>query len=82
MILAKGAITWHSRMQAVAASGTSEAEYVALAEALKKVIFLRQVQDFIEASMRIGTVNVLEDNEGAITLAVNKHASRRPSTSM
>ena len=27
--------------------------------------------------MRIGAVNVFEDNEGAIELAVNKHASRR-----
>ena len=29
-VLAKGAISWHSRMQEVTASGTSEAEYVAL----------------------------------------------------
>ena len=27
--------------------------------------------------MRIGVVNVFEDNEGAIKLATNKHASRR-----
>ena len=73
-MLAKGVISWHSRMQAVTASGTSEAKYVALSEAVKEVLLLRQVQDFVEPSIRIGAVNVLEDNEGVIKLAV---ASRR-----
>ena len=77
LMLAKGAISWHSRMQEMAASGTSEAEYVALSEVVKEVIFLRQMQEFIEPSMRVGAVNVFEDNEGAIKLAINKHASRR-----
>ena len=71
LMLAKGAISWHSRMQEVTASGTSEAEVV------KKVLFLRQVQEFMEPSMRVGARNVFEDNEGAIKLATNKHASRR-----
>ena len=31
----------------------------------------------MEPSMRVGAVNVLEGNEGAIKLAKNKHASRR-----
>ena len=61
-------------MQAVTGSGTSEAEYVALSEAAKEVLFLRQVQGSMEPSMRTGEVNVFEDNEGAIKLAV---ASRR-----
>ena len=77
LMLAKGAISWHSRMQEVTASGTSEAEYVALSKVVKEVLFLRQVQEFMEPSMRVGAVNVFEDNEGAIKLATNKHASRR-----
>ena len=77
LMLAKGAISWHSRMQEVTASGTSGAEYVALSEVVKGVIFLRQVQEFMEPSMRVGAVNVFEDNEGGIKLATNKHASRR-----
>ncbi|CAN0448770.1 unnamed protein product, partial [Ascophyllum nodosum] len=64
-------------MQAVTPSGTPEVEYIALSEAVKGVLSLRQVQDFMEPSMRIGAVNVFEDNEGAIKLALNKHASRR-----
>ena len=77
LMLAKGAISWHSRMQEVTASGTSEAEYVALPEVVKEVLFFRQVQEFMEPSMRVGAVNVFENNEGAIKLATNKHASRR-----
>ena len=31
----------------------------------------------MEPSMRVGAMNVFEDNEGAIKLATNKYASRR-----
>ena len=31
----------------------------------------------MEPSLRVGAVNVFEDNEGAIKLAINKHPSRR-----
>ena len=64
-------------MQEVTASGTSEAEYVTLSEVVKEVLFLRQVQEFMGPSMRVGAVNVFEDNEEAIKLATNKYASRR-----
>ena len=80
LMLAKGIISWHSRMQEVTASGTSEAEYVALSEVVKEVLFLEQVQEFMEPSIKVGGVNVFEDNEGghgAVKLATNKHASRR-----
>ena len=39
LMLTKGAISWHSRMQEVTASGTSEAEYVALSEVVKDFLF-------------------------------------------
>ena len=71
LMLANGAISWHSRMQEVTAPGTSEAEYVALSEVVKEVLFLRQVQEFMRPSMRVSAVNVFEDNEGAIELATN-----------
>ena len=44
---------------------------------VKEVLFLRQVQEFMEPSMRVGAVNVFEDNEGTIKLATNTHANRR-----
>ena len=77
LMLAKGAISWKSRMQEVTALGTSEAEYVALSEVVNAVLFLRQVQEFTEPFLRVGAVNVFEDNEEAIKLATNKRASRR-----
>ena len=77
LMLAKGAISLHSRVQELTASGTSEAEYVALSEVVNEVLFLRQVQEFMGPTMRVGAVNVFEDNEGVIKLATNKHASRR-----
>ena len=39
LMLAKGAISWHSRMQEVTASGTTEAEYLTLSEVVKEVLF-------------------------------------------
>ena len=62
LMLAKGPTSWHSSLQEVTASGTLEAEYAALSEMVKEVLFLRQVQEFMEPSMRVGAVNVFEDN--------------------
>ena len=58
-------------------SGTWEAGCIALSEAVNGVIFLRKVQDFMEAPMRIVAVNAFEDNEGGTKLTVNIHATRR-----
>ena len=76
MMLVKGEVSWHSRMQEVTASSTSEEEDDALPEAVQGVTFLRQVQEFTEQSMRIDAVDVFEDNKWVIKLAVNKYASR------
>ena len=75
VMLTKGVVSWHSRLQTVTASGTSEAEYVALSEAVKGVLLLRQVQSFMKPSVRIGAVDVFEDNEGAIEPVVNTYTS-------
>ena len=61
-------ISWKSKGQKTVALSSSEAEYVALSEAVKEV---RQVQEFMEPPIRVGAVYVFEDNEGAIKLAVN-----------
>ena len=76
-MLAKGAASWHSRMQAVTASSTLEADDVALSETVKGVLFLIQMQDFIKPLVRIDALNVFENNEGTVKLALNKNASRR-----
>ena len=71
VMLVKGAVSWHSRVQAVTVSVTSEAEYVALSEAVKEAITLRQMQDFMEPSITIDAVKVFEGNERVIKLAAN-----------
>ena len=76
LMLAKGGISCHSRMQEVTASGTSEAEYVASSQMINELLFLRQVQEFMEPSKRVGAVNVFKENEVALKLPTNKHASR------
>lgn len=62
-----------SMTQGVSTLGTLEAEYVALSEAAKQVLFLRQVKKFVDPSIRIGVVDAYEDKEGAIKLANNGH---------
>ena len=46
----------------------------------KEVLFLRQVQKFMEASTSVSAANVFEDNKGAIKLATNELASCRAKT--
>ena len=44
MALRGGAISWFSQAQRVTAAATSESEYVALAEVVNEIRFLRQVK--------------------------------------
>ena len=77
VLLGEGAISWFSRMQGTVAAGTTEAEYVALSDVVQEVLFLRQMQEFMVPSLKHYPITIREDNEGAIKLANNKHASRR-----
>ena len=52
-MMAGGAISWFSRVQKVtAAAASSESEYVALAEMVNELRFLRQVKEFMTPSNR------------------------------
>ena len=50
---------------------TSEAEYVALGDAVKELLFLRQVWRFMLPGKVLQCFPVLEDNQGAVQLAQN-----------
>ena len=76
-MLGGGTISWFSRAQRVTASVSSESEYVTLAEIVNETKFLRQVQEFIMPTLRSCTISIMEDNQGAIKMANNKHSSRR-----
>ena len=72
LIMCGGAsICWFSRTQKCVTLSTSEAEYVALGDAIKELLFLRQLWRFILPSKVMSCFPVFEDNQGAIQLAQN-----------
>ena len=62
---------YFSKTQQSVTTATSEAEYSALAHALKEMIFMRYVWSFALADREVGCTTVYEDNQGAIYLAIN-----------
>ena len=75
-MMAGGAISWFSRVQKVTAAASSESEYVALAEMVNELRFLRQVKEFMTPPIDVA-IELYEDNEGAIKMAKNRFSSRR-----
>ena len=76
VVLGEWAISWLSRAQRIIATATSESKYVALAEIVNELRFLRQVKAFMVPPIDYN-IRVREDNEGAIKMAENKFSSRR-----
>ena len=70
------AISWFSRVQRITATATSESEYVALAENVNELRFLRQVKAFMVPRIDYN-IRIHEDNEGAMKMAENRFSSRR-----
>ena len=72
LILCGGAsVCWFSRTQKCVNLSTSEAEYVALGDAVKELLFLRQVSRFMLPSKVTPCFPVFEDNQGVVQLAQN-----------
>ena len=72
LIMCGGAsVCWFSRTQKCVTLSTSEAEYVALGDAVKELLFLRQVWRFMLPSKVMPCFPVFEDNQGAVQLAQN-----------
>ena len=76
LMLGGGAISEVLQAQKVTTAATSESEYIALAEIVNKVRFLRQVTTFMMSPLEY-SIKVHEDNEGAINMAGNRFGSRR-----
>ena len=73
---AGGAITWSSKQQAIVATSTCEAEYVAAAEAAKEGIFLRRI--FQELGNKTASaVSIKCDNIAAIQVATSTGPTSR-----
>jgi transposase InsO family protein len=76
-MLAGGPISWSSRKQPITAMSTTEAEYVAAAEASKHAIWMRHFLFAIQKRIGPTSIRLKEstnlgiDNQGAIALASN-----------
>ena len=72
VIMCGGAsVCWFSRTQKCVTLSTSEAGYVALGDAVKELLFLRQIWRFMLPSKVMPCFPVFEDNQGAVQLAEN-----------
>ena len=58
------------------AAASSESEFVALAEVVDELRFLRQVKGFLTPPIN-GNIIIREDNEGVIKMATNRFSSTR-----
>ena len=65
------AVSWFSRTQKCVTLSTSEAEYVALGDAVKEALFMRHVWCFLFPGRVVPCMRVFEDNMGALQLASN-----------
>ena len=70
------AISWASRKQDCVALSSTEAEYIALAEARKEAIWLKELLgDY--GKDQLGPITILEDNQGCLKIIENKKFSNR-----
>ena len=75
-MLAGGAITWRAKKQSTVATSSTEAEYMALLEAVKESVWIQQLLKELGRTA-INTNTIYDDNQGAIALAHNpEHHAR------
>ena len=64
-------VSWHTGLQSVIALSTCEAEYIALSECCRELVYLRELAKFLrDPSVDAPTV-IHEDNQGTIDLVNN-----------
>jgi hypothetical protein len=73
---ANATITWCSRMQGSVKDSTLYAEYTAVSEALKDVLWLRSLLTEIDLDQR-GPTTMLQDNQGTIAFSKNPRVHKR-----
>ena len=77
LLCGKSLISWMSRTQRCVTLSSTEAEYVAIADAVKDAMFVRDVLEFLVPERKRTCITVSEDNAGAICLANNPLSSAR-----
>eukprot|EP00253_Pinus_taeda_P027343 PITA_27343 len=68
--LGSGAVSWRSRKQSIPTDSTTEAEYVAVAEATKEIVWLRKILEYLEVK-QVQSTPLMIDTTFAIKLAKN-----------
>lgn len=74
-VMSGSAISWQSRKQRVTALSSTEAEYVALAEACREAIYLREL--LYELTGSLVKINLKCDNQSALKMATNHQCHNR-----
>lgn len=69
VMCAGGPILWYSKTQKCVTLSTTQAEYVAMSDVGKEILFLRQVWRFMLPKAGMPCIPLFEDNEGAIQIA-------------
>lgn len=69
-------ITWNTRRQATVATSSTEAEYMALYEAVKEAMWLKSLSFSIDMKLP-GPIILWEDNMGCINIANNPSSHKR-----
>lgn len=71
-----GALTWHCHKQQVVALSTTEAEYIALCEAGKELVWVKRLCKDFDIDVSTATP-VYEDNQSCIKMILNDSQSNR-----
>lgn len=74
--LANAAILWATRLQTTVAQSSTEAEYLALSDAARLAATVRNVLSEL-LSVRVRTIDLYEDNQSTIKMALNLKSSLR-----
>ena len=82
IMCAGGCVCWFSRTRKCVALSTSEAEYVALGDAVKELLFLRQVWRFMIPGKGMPCFPVFEDNQGFCNSRRTRCRTQTRNTSM
>jgi len=74
--LANGPIAWKSKLQSSVATSSVHAEYVALYDGVREVVWLRQLLSELGHEQKTPTV-IFEDNKGCISITANNRTDPR-----
>lgn len=77
LMLSGAAVSWLSKRQPIVAQSSTEAEYIALSETVKEVLWARKIISEIEGAPFTTPTIVFGDNTSAIKLAKNDAFSQR-----